>query len=135
MARGRKAIPDELKKKKLTLTCKPENIDFLNTYCYTYGISISQLVDKLAVDLKTECEKREAKAARAARKASKENEQIPGQLSVNDIPNIMVCGDKTKMQQQIDALQELLKKPMPEKDRHIHEQGLNDLIAAMEKLM
>lgn len=88
MARGRRPIPEELKKQKLTLTCKKENIEFLNTYCYTCGISISQLLDNLAVDLKAECEKREAKAARAAKKAAKaaEENNLPGQMSIADLP-------------------------------------------------
>lgn len=86
MARGRKAIPDELKKKKLTLTCKPENIDFLNTYCYTCGISISELLDNYAVEIRERVEKERAKAERAAKKAAKTKEtaELPGQLEIAD---------------------------------------------------
>lgn len=134
MARGRKPIPDELKKQKLTLTCKKENIEFLNTYCYTCGISISQLVDKLAVDLKTECEKREAKAARAARKAAKEAEdkQLPGQMNISDLPQVDTSGDIEKMEQQLHALQELVKDPdLPDKDFEIHTTAIRELKKAI----
>lgn len=136
MARGRKPIPEELKKQKLTLTCKKENIEFLNTYCYTCGISISQLLDKLAVDLKAECEKREAKAARAAKKAAKaaEENNLPGQMSIADLPQVDTSADIEKMQKQLAALQELLKDDsIPLKDREIHEQATHDLKLAIAK--
>lgn len=135
MARGRKPIPDELKKQKLTLTCKKENIEFLNTYCYTCGISISQLLDKLAVDLKAECEKREAKATRAAKKAAKAasvDENLPGQMNVSDFPQIMPSGDVEKMEQQLRALEELVRDPsLPNKDFEIHTAAIRDLKRAI----
>lgn len=84
MARGRKPLPEGFKKQKLNLSCRAENIEYLNTYCNTRGISISQLVDTLAEDLKAEEQKQIAKAERAAKKAAKENEQLPGQQHTDD---------------------------------------------------
>lgn len=71
MARGRKPLPEGFKKQKLTLSCKAESIEYLNTYCNTRGISISQLLDSVAEDLQAEEKKRIAKAERAAKKAEK----------------------------------------------------------------
>lgn len=85
MPRGRRPIPENMKKQKLTLSCKRENIDFLNTYCNTCGISISELLDRYAEDLQIQLAKERAKAERAAKKAAKANEQLPGQMSVDDI--------------------------------------------------
>lgn len=86
MPRGRKPIPAELKKQKLTLTCKKENIEFLNTYCYTCGTSISELLDNYAVEIRERVEKEQAKAERAAKKAAKAKaaEELPGQLEIAD---------------------------------------------------
>ena len=85
MARGRKPLPEGFKKQKLTLSCKAENIEYLNTYCNTRGISISQLLDSIAEDLQAEEQKQIAKAERAAKKAAKENEQLPGQMTTEDM--------------------------------------------------
>ena len=49
---GRRKLPEGMKKRKLTLTCKPESIDFLNMYCDKYGLSISEIVDRAANYLK-----------------------------------------------------------------------------------
>lgn len=84
MARGRKPMPEEFKKQKLTLSCKRENIEYLNAYCNSRGTSISQLLDDLAEDLQATEQKQIARDARAARKADKENEQLDGQMSTDD---------------------------------------------------
>ena len=87
MARpGRKPLPEGTKKQKLTLTCKAENITYLNTYCNKNGVSISQLLDNLAEQMQQEEAKAAAKAKRAAKKAGLPvpEEQLPGQLSFDE---------------------------------------------------
>lgn len=145
MARGRKPIPNELKKQKLTLTCKKENIEFLNTYCYTCGISISELLDSYAAEIRERLEREriqkeqaEAKAERAAKRAAKkaakeaEDEQLPGQMNISDLPQVDASGDIEKMEQQLHALQELVKNPdLPDKDFEIHTTAIRELKRAI----
>lgn len=146
MARGRKPLPEGFKKQKLTLSCKKENIDFLNTYCNTCGISISELLDNYAVEIQERLEQEriqkeqaEAKAERAAKRAAKKaakeasaDENLPGQMDVSDFPQIMPSGDIEKMTQQLHALQELVKDPnLPDKDFEIHTTAIQELKKAI----
>lgn len=142
MARGRRPIPEELKKQKLTLTCKKENIEFLNTYCYTCGISISELLDNYASEIRErleqeriEKEKAQAKAERAAKRAAKkaaEDEQLPGQMNISDLPQVDTSVSVEKMEQQIHALQELVRDPnLPDKDFEIHTTAIQELKRAI----
>lgn len=87
MARpGRKALPPEQRKQKLTLTIKPENHTYLNTYCNSNNTSISQLLDELAEQLQEAEQRAAAKAAREARRAGKPlpEEQLPGQRHISE---------------------------------------------------
>lgn len=145
MARGRKPLPEGFKKQKLTLSCKKENIDFLNTYCNTCGISISELLDNYAVEIqerleqeRIEKEKAEAKAERAAKRALKkaakeaEDEQLPGQMDISDFPQVDTSGDVEKMTQQLHALQALVKDPgLSDKDFEIHTTAIQELKKAI----
>ena len=83
---GRKALPAEQKKQKLTLTIKPENYTYLNTYCNTNNISISQLLDDLAEQLRQADQKAAAKARRDAKRAGTPlpEEPLPGQRHISE---------------------------------------------------
>ena len=85
-APGRKALPEGRKKQKLTLTVKPENYTYLNTYCNTHNTSISQLLDGLAEQLRDAEQRAAAKAAKEARRAGKPlpEEQLPGQRHISE---------------------------------------------------
>lgn len=87
MARpGRKPLSEAEKKQKLTLSLKPENITYLNTYCKKHSTSISQLLDELADQLRQQEQKAAAKAAREARKAgiAIPEQPLPGQMEITD---------------------------------------------------
>lgn len=72
---------EHLKKRKLTLTCKPKTIEFLYEYCDFRGISISQLLDDYAEELANS----RKKVTRAKKLKKDVCDVVKGQMNIDDL--------------------------------------------------
>jgi hypothetical protein len=123
---ARPKLPEGLKKETLHLTVSKESKEMLNAIRDNKEKSISTLVEAMIV-------REYRKLVKSG--AIKDNEQLKGQISIDDLPKIVLPTDIEKMRQQLAALQELLKDPdLPDKDREIHEEAVHDLRRAIARM-
>ena len=83
--KGRRPLPEGMKKEKLTLSVNPFTKEILYREANESGVSISQMLDEMAMEIFEKRQKSERKASREAKKAAKENEQLPGQITTEDL--------------------------------------------------
>lgn len=69
------------KKRKLTLTCRPQTIEFLYEHCYEDGISISQFLDDYVETLIT----KKNKTTRARKPKKDVCDVVKGQMNIDDL--------------------------------------------------